>query len=162
MTFLNSKPTHTQEERGNPNLIESRGELCIKNWLLQNSIEYTYNKSIQVEECQCCRKTIRPDFQIEYLGENIWIEYNGIQHYKYFPKIFHKKGIQTFQDQLERDKFIKSYCKNNNIRLIIIPYTYSNYEDIDRILTKYLLDKSDEDLVIKYPEVQDISSCYDN
>lgn len=49
------------------------------------------------------------------------IEYNGEQHYKYVSK-FHKTEKDLKCQQL-RDKNKIKYCLNNNIKLIIIPYT---------------------------------------
>ena len=62
---------------------------------------------------------------------NIAIEYNGIQHYipvEYFG------GKLKFERQLQRDNYIRNYCKNNNIKLIEIKYT----ENVENILQKYI------------------------
>lgn len=73
----------------------------------------------------------RYDFAI--LDENkkvkCLIEYHGKQHYN--------GGFYENKDTIQqRDKIKESYCKENNIPLIIIPYT--DYAKID---TQYLLNK---------------------
>lgn len=56
----------------------------------------------------------------------MWIEYNGLQHYKKVD-YFHKTD-EGFLKQLNRDNEVRKYCKENNIILIEIPYTYNTYE----------------------------------
>ena len=51
----------------------------------------------------------------------IAFEYHGYQHYVY-PNFFHKTEKDFLSNQ-ERDKAKEEYCKENNIKLIIIPYT---------------------------------------
>lgn len=53
-------------------------------------------------------------------------EYDGEQHYKYVPH-FHRNGIKDFENQQERDKNKVKLCKENNINLIKIPYTYTHH-----------------------------------
>lgn len=66
---------------------------------------------------------------------NLFIEYNGVQHYKYTPK-FHR-SIYDFDMQVRRDDIVRRYCKDNNITLLEIPYTM-NEEQIYEYLCKYL------------------------
>lgn len=49
------------------------------------------------------------------------IEFNGRQHYEFVPH-FHKNK-QSFQDQILRDALKERKCKENGIRLIIVPHT---------------------------------------
>ena len=53
-------------------------------------------------------------------------EYNGEQHYRYIP--YYHKTMDGFLKQQERDKLKYSLCKENNIKLCIIPYTYDCYK----------------------------------
>jgi hypothetical protein len=50
----------------------------------------------------------------------IAFEYNGIQHYEYVP-YFHRQESKFIKQQ-ENDKKKIKLCKENNIKLIIIPY----------------------------------------
>jgi hypothetical protein len=71
---------------------------------------------------------------------NIAFEYNGIQHYEYFPH-YHRNGESEFLAQRERD--IKKYkiCKDLKINLIIIPhqYTYQKPNELKVFITDELL-----------------------
>ena len=51
----------------------------------------------------------------------IAFEYNGIQHYEYYPDFFHKNGIEVFHQQQERDAQKKLICEKRGITLLIIP-----------------------------------------
>lgn len=60
-------------------------------------------------------------------------EYHGYQHYIY-PNWFHKTEDKFLQSK-QRDKDKEQYCKDNNIKLIIIPYTEL---DIKTYITDFL------------------------
>lgn len=63
---------------------------------------------------------------------NICIEYNGKQHYS-FIKTWHETE-EKFLEAQNRDLEKIEFCKLNNIKLIIIPYT-----DYDKLNNKYIL-----------------------
>jgi hypothetical protein len=67
----------------------------------------------------------------------IAVEYDGAQHYKYIP-YFHKT-YEAFLNQRYRDYMKEQMCKENNIRLIRVPYTVK----IDKI-ESYLTDKLEQ------------------
>lgn len=69
----------------------------------------------------------RFDFYFEIGDKKFAIEYNGEQHYKYNP-FFHGRDESVFLKYQERDLRKKEYCKENNIELIIIPYTFTTEE----------------------------------
>lgn len=64
---------------------------------------------------------------------SIAIEYNGIQHYKYV-KHFHRTA-DALEKQQERDRIKKELCEQNDIFLIIIPYTIESTD-----ICKYIAD----------------------
>jgi hypothetical protein len=64
---------------------------------------------------------------------NICIEYDGIQH---FESVDYFGGELGFINTQMRDNIKNEYCKNNNIKLIRIPYW--DYENIDQILTGHI------------------------
>jgi len=84
---------------------------------------------------------IRPDFlRNDQTGHNLEldiyndelklaIEYNGIQHYKYIPH-FHKNE-EAFKAQQYRDKLKEERCRQNGIKLIIVPYTVKHHDIAD-------------------------------
>ena len=71
------------------------------------------------------------DFYIPDL--NITIEYDGRQHYEI---IDYFGGLDGFIDTKIRDTIKTIYCKENNIKLIRIPYW--DFDKIEKILEKEL------------------------
>jgi very-short-patch-repair endonuclease len=107
--------------------MESKTEKFIKKY---------YNKEIDLQKKfsvydDICNKdrTLFVDF---YLPEdNIIIEYDGEQHYKWV-KLF-QKTYEDYVDQVNRDNCLIRYCKENNIRLLRIPWkNNNNLEDVVR------------------------------
>ena len=82
-------------------------------------MEYTFN------DCKY-KKLLRFDF---YLPDyNCCIEYDGEQHFK--ESTFFREDLKEIQ---KRDNIKNEYCKQNDIKLIRIPYT-----DLKRISKDYL------------------------
>lgn len=103
----------------------SKGEKEIMDWLSKNNIEYKHNNLIQIDNLN-----VRPDFIIN----NIYIEYNGKQHYE-FSKLFHKTEL-GFLKQQYRDQKLREYCKENNIKLVEIRYDQNVEEELEKIKDK--------------------------
>lgn len=82
------------------------------------------------------RKIINTGLELDMYNEelNLALEYQGIQHYIEHPKHFHKYG--GFEEQKERDNYKLNFCINNNINLIIVPYTVKGDKLIEFIYTK--------------------------
>lgn len=98
---------------------KSIGEKKIAAWLDSNDITYKTQKTF--DNCRD-RQVLQFDF---YLPDyNIAIEYNGKQHYE---PVDYFGGKKSFELQQKHDKIKENYCKENNIRLFIIPY----FEDIN-------------------------------
>ena len=97
-------------------LVKSIGEARIANFLFVNGIDYKYEKVYKelIED----RKEYRPDFTINYAGEEIYIEYFGLSNYegeevKEYQKI---KKIKEEYHYNRHNKFIKiDYVKGENI-----------------------------------------------
>lgn len=107
---------------GCPKCKRSKGEEQIAIILENLNIKYLEQYPIKQGN-----KTFKIDF---YLPDyNIFIEYNGIQHY--IP-IEHFGGIVRLNQQTERDNNLQNYCNLNQIELIEIKYD----QDIKEILTK--------------------------
>lgn len=138
---------------GNPKRKRSFGEKLIQKLLKDFNIdfkeEYILKNTIQGRNI----KNIRIDFKLLNFNKEVWIEYNGIQHYKY-EKNFFKETIDDYRKQLTRDKNVRDYCKEHGILLIEIPYTYTKYEILKPILEDILFnEKLPEDIII-YPEIE--------
>ena len=113
--------------------VESHGEYEVRMFLEQNGINYI--PQYRFNDCKY-KNTLPFDF---YLPDyNVLIEYDGEQHYK---------PVNWGCDKDEREKLFKltqirdqiktEYCKNNNIKLIRIPYY--DFNNISTILSKNLL-----------------------
>ena len=119
---------------GCPKCRRSIGEDKIALYLERNRIEYEGQYMIHNEDLFCKNKRIFVDFYIP--DKNLFIEYNGSQHYKR-EKYFEEK--RPFEDQESRDIALKTYCKQHGIGLIEIPYT--RLKNIDEFLDKALKGK---------------------
>jgi len=106
----------------------SKGELKIVEILTNNNINFIQQYKFK----DCISKRCLPfDF---YLPEyNICIEFDGIQHHE---AVTHFGGEESFKSTQERDNIKEEYCKNNNIKLIRIPYF--ELKNIEKILLNEL------------------------
>lgn len=111
----------------------SKGEQEVKKTLENIGIKFI--AQYKFPDCKD-KKCLSFDF---YLPDyNICIEYDGEQH-------FSKCSFQTqekFEDGIKRDKIKENYCKNNNIKLIRIPYF--EFKNIKKILKKQIPLKNNE------------------
>lgn len=114
---------------------ESEGEANIRRWLLKHDIINFKQDEVTLpnENPRCKRQFLRPDFWLP--DYNLFIEYNGEQHYEDVDYFFDDNF--TFEDQQIRDQTLRDYCRKNNIQLLEIPYT--EFDKIDEILTNTLL-----------------------
>lgn len=69
----------------------------------------------------------------------IAVEYNGSQHYNYTPYFHTSKD--AFYNLKYRDDIKKRLCEQNNVLLIIVPYTVK-HEDIESYINDRLNEKS--------------------
>lgn len=101
------------------NTSKSKGEEFITNFLISNNIDFESQKRI-------IGTKLKFDFYIP--SKDIYIEYDGIQHFKPID-IF--GGYDEFNKILDRDSRKNKYCFDNSLRLIRISYKeYSNLNDI--------------------------------
>lgn len=109
----------------------SRGELLIREYLLNNNIEFI--EQYRIEECKNI-KTLPFDFAImEKERLKLLIEFDGQQHYQ--PKSFGgstEQAEEEFKRTQANDKIKTQYCLDNDITLIRIPYW--EIDNIDKIL----------------------------
>ncbi len=69
----------------------------------------------------------------------IAFEYQGYQHYVY-PNYWHKTE-EAFIKAQQRDKEKEQYCIENNISLIVIPYTVKNFQSYIKLCIENLYAK---------------------
>ena len=85
---------------------------CVRSENIQRNFYIYFNNN----------KFIKVDFFIKKL--NCIIEFDGIQHYEFVP--FLQKTYSKFINQVNRDRCLEQYCKENNICLLRIPYKDNN------------------------------------
>lgn len=108
----------------------SKGESIIMGFLDNLNIKYEYNKSING-----CKNVLKLRFDFIISNKNIYIEYDGEQHYK---PIDYFGGEEHLNEVQKRDEIKNNFCLDNNIKLIRIPY-YLDSEEIYKILEKEIL-----------------------
>lgn len=103
----------------------SRGEEQISNILTSKNILFEREK--RFDNCRGKRKLPFDFYLVDY---NILIEYDGIQHFK--PSFNEKE----FKNIKINDEIKNKYCKENNIKLLRIPYW--EFDNIETILKSAL------------------------
>lgn len=105
---------------GCPVCHESSGERQVRQWLSKHEIKFEYQKVFED-----CRDIMPLPFDFYLPDYNIAIEYQGGQHYKPVERF---GGEEKFKLQQKHDNIKREYCRNNNIKLLEIPY-YTNVEE---------------------------------
>ena len=117
--------------------LKSNAEFVVRQLLDKLNITYEVEKTFN-ELVSENNVPLRFDF---YLPKyNLCIECQGQQHY--FPVDFFG-GEEKFVLQKKYDELKKQYCKNNNIQLLLIPYTDYNIINEDYIKNKISDNKFD-------------------
>ena len=112
----------------------SSGEQFVRNYLTEHHIKFIPEYTIPNQTFKS-RKFIRIDFYLPDL--NIYIEYNGKQHY--VPIEFFGGKI-ALDSQKSRDEELRLFCNLKNIKLIEIPYSLS-FAEITTVLDDNLSQK---------------------
>lgn len=97
-------------------IVKSKGEAIIANFLYRNSIEYQYEKIYP--EYMPERRIYRPDFTLNLNGEDIYLEYFGLSMYKEneLNRYNKEKSRKEEYHKLHHNKFIKlDYLPNEDI-----------------------------------------------
>ena len=112
--------------------IKSRGEAKIQEILLENNINFIKQKTFPT----CYNpETNNPFFFDFYLPDyNLLIEYDGEQHFSFKKDTYSWNNEENFQKTKKHDELKNNWCKENNIKLIRIPYTEYNNLNIKMIL----------------------------
>jgi len=113
-----------------------KGENAIKEYLKNNNIEYNFQKTYK-NLVGIGKYPLSYDFYLPTY--NLLIEYDGEFHYEPI-NLGKKDSIKSaqirFKKQKAHDKLKDEYAKNNNIKLLRIPYW--DYDNIENILNKNL------------------------
>lgn len=93
---------------------KSYGEIDVMLFLEEHDIKYIDEYPITFRGYNMRVDFYLPDF-------NTMVEYNGIQHYE---PVYKFGGVMAFHSQQKRDARLRTYCEQNNITLIEIPYNH--------------------------------------
>ena len=113
---------------GCPKCKLSRGVVKICNILDRNFIKYEIEKTI--DGCLSDKK-YHLKFDLYLIDENIYIEYDGEQHFK---EVSVWGGEEGLKQRIRRDFIKDEFCKNNNIKLLRISYLDNIEEKIKEII----------------------------
>jgi hypothetical protein len=133
---FNTLPINHLKGVGCPICSESKGERLVSLILERNQIGFERQKKfdgcfrIGINNKRCYKLPF--DFYLPTY--NTVIEYDGLQHFRPVG-IF--GGEKAFQQNKLRDELKTLYCRNNNIRIIRIPYTMKN-NDVESFIKKEL------------------------
>ncbi len=121
--IFKTKASYHQQGSGCPKCKLSHGENIIEIFLKENNIIYEIQKKFK--DCKY-KNFLKFDF---YLPEyNMCIEYDGGLHFK---PVEYFGGEEAFEKTKMRDQIKNDYCKNNNIKLVRIPYwEFNNIKNI--------------------------------
>lgn len=110
----------------------SKGEKRILKYLNEKHITFKTQYEITIDKRINSTGIAKIDF---YLPDyNLFIEYNGIQHYipiEYFG------GKVRLQIQQRRDEYVRNYCKENMINLIEIKYDENIENKLNQFMSNY-------------------------
>lgn len=105
---------------------KSSGEQEVEKVLKKHNIDYKYQFAFKN-----CKKIMPLPFDFYLPQQNVLIEFDGEQHFK--ENRF--KGTKL-KDIQERDNIKTNYCKDNNIKLIRIPYW--DFDKTEKIICQEL------------------------
>jgi hypothetical protein len=123
--------SRTKNGSGCPKCKKSHGEKRVQSVL--DSLKIDYKTQYRILEC----KNQRPlpfDFALKINNKLVLIEFHGRQHYELGT--FHFACTKHFAYRQNNDGIKEKYCKDNNIPLLIIPYT--EYNNIEIILENFI------------------------
>ena len=106
---------------------------------LDSTLEINRHLKLTVTDKICNKeRLIIPDIYLPSL--NAIIEYDGEQHYKFIEK-YHKLDYNYYVDRINRDNCLVQYCKENNIRLLRIPWKDNNR--LEEVIKAFLVEGKD-------------------
>lgn len=122
-------------ETGCPVCSSSKGEKAVREYLIKHN--YSFKEQVKFDDCKS-KRPLPFDFGI-YLNNKLisLIEYQGIQHYKNVSLFDSKDSLEQRQF---RDNIKSKWCKDNNIKLIQIPYKQnkSSLNKIRKVVNEFL------------------------
>lgn len=131
--FLQRPHCHANDRgdgNGCPVCCASKGESKIEMFLKQHNIEHIFEHKVKIGKFFHWYDFYLPK-------NNLIIEFHGLQHYQLTPFWGKGGGKAALKLRQERDKNKEQWCKDNNVNLVVIPY--SQLGKIDEVLEAALL-----------------------
>lgn len=125
------QPNNHLQGQGCPKCNNYKGEIEIRNFLIENKIEFEEQKRFDD-----CRNILPLPFDFYIPKYNLCIEYDGIQHFQntnWYGKLTETEMIENFQGYQFRDNIKNEYCEKNGINLLRL----NNLNTICEELIKY-------------------------
>lgn len=122
-----------------PHCITYKGEDTIEEFLLKNKIHFIKQYSFKD-----CRNSLPLSFDFAIINNDdkllSLVEYDGRQHFEpvNFGGISDEEALEKFETQQKNDNIKNTYCQQNNIKLIRIPYW--DFSNLEEILSRELVD----------------------
>ena len=132
-------PANHLKNQGCPKCNESQGEKLIHSILEKIGLKFeTQKKFTECVNISISKKGNKRCFKLPfdfYLPDyNTCIEFDGLQH---FQPVTVFGGEETFKKQQILDNIKNTFCRQNNIKLLRIPYTFKK-DDIEPFIKKEL------------------------
>lgn len=124
-------PAYHLKGRHCPMCNISKGEYAVSIFLKKYNICFKTQKTFENCKNPKTNHKLRFDFYLQDL--NICIEFDGAHHHK---DVYYNNHKSDLKDTQYRDSLKNQYCKDNNIKLIRIPYW--EFKNIEEILKKEL------------------------
>ncbi len=125
-SFLQKPNSHISSGNGCKICNQSKGERAVENTLLKYGIDF-------IREYRLIPHRLRCDFFIP--SHNLFIEFNGLQHYKPIP---HFGGEQEFSTLRRNDLKKKKIISERNGTLIVLTYLNLKDGELEQTLIKRL------------------------
>lgn len=119
-------PSDHLSGRGCKECSESHGEQYLIKVFKEYGIDFIHQYKIKIDNKINKSGITSIDFYLPVY--NVFIEYNGIQHY--IPQECFGGQLKFEDYQIPRDNYVRNYCKSKGIKLIEIPYQIKSYDEI--------------------------------
>lgn len=114
--------------------IQSKGETLINKFLTKLNIPFEKQKTFNTCINPDTNRKLLFDFFLP--SQNILIEYDGVQHFKFSNSENTWNNEENFKSTKERDEIKNNWCRKNNIPLIRI-----SYKDFNNLSEEFLLER---------------------
>ena len=126
--IFKQKPHKHYQGNGCPNCRDSKGVIRICNFL--KNLDIIYEREVMIKGCKS-KNNIHLLFDFYIPSKNIYIEYDGEQH---FRTVKSWGGAEGFKKVQLRDSMKNKFCETHNIKLYRISYK----DNIEKTMNKII------------------------